>query len=158
MDWSYFSKFEPIVDKYMPSYGEGESMASQMVTAVNKLIYKWYNDGDVFDNTHYLSGWANDLSSYANWLYKYVPKTVPILDSIKDCHNGVEYEELLVKLADTCLDDVSLTFIDCWGKVGSIYDCEGPFRFDTPDDDDDDDWLCEECEDECWEEDDEDDD
>ena len=113
MDWSYFSKFDPIVDKYMPSCGEGESMASQMVTAVNKLIYKWYNDGDIFDNTHYLSGWANDLSSYANWLYKYVPKTVPILDSIDDCRNGEEYEELLVRLADTCFDDVSLTFIDC---------------------------------------------
>jgi len=137
MDWSYFSKFEPIVDKYMPSCGEGESMASQIVTAVNKLIYKWYNDGDVFDNTHYLSGWANDLSSYANWLHRYVPKAVPILEAVWECRTDEEYEELLADLASVCLDDNALTFIDCWSKVGSIYDCEGPFRFEKSYDEDD---------------------
>ena len=50
VDESAFDKFEPIIDKYMPDIGEGDSLASQMVTAVNKLIYKWYNDGDVYDN------------------------------------------------------------------------------------------------------------
>ena len=43
VEWSAFDKFEPIIDKYMPDIGEGDSLASQMVTAVNKLIYKWYN-------------------------------------------------------------------------------------------------------------------
>lgn len=66
VNWNYFDKFEAITVKYMPDYGEGETIASQAVTAVNKLIYKWYNDGDVFDNTKYLEGWWNDLSSYAN--------------------------------------------------------------------------------------------
>ena len=48
-DCGYFDKFEALVDKYMPMRGEGETAASQIVTAVNKLIYKWYNDGDVFE-------------------------------------------------------------------------------------------------------------
>ena len=72
VEWDYFDKFQKIIDKYMSSNGEGETKASQVVTAINKLIYKWYNDGDVFDNTHHLKGWWNDLSSYANWLYKNV--------------------------------------------------------------------------------------
>ena len=54
-------------------------MASQLVTAVNKLVYKWYNDGDVYDNIHSLDNWANDLSSYANWPYKYIPESSDIL-------------------------------------------------------------------------------
>ena len=47
VDWGYFNKFEDTIDKYMPSSGEGETMASQIATAINKLVYKWYNDGDV---------------------------------------------------------------------------------------------------------------
>ena len=66
VNWSYYNKFKPINDKYLPSYGEGKNKAEQAVTVVNKLVYKWYNDGDVFDNSYYLEGWGNDLSSYAN--------------------------------------------------------------------------------------------
>ena len=148
MDSSYFDKFQPVIDKYMPSYGEGESMASQIVTAVNKLIYKWYNDGDVFDNTRFLTGWANDLSSYANWLYTYVPKSQGILEGVWECYNDIEYEALLADLADVLLNDDDLAFIDCWTKMGSIYECEGPFAFVEYSDDE---------EEECWEDDSDDD-
>ena len=47
VSWGYFNKFDDILNKYMPFTGEGKTMASQLVTAVNKLVYKWYNDGDV---------------------------------------------------------------------------------------------------------------
>lgn len=70
VDWEYFNKFKEINNKYLPDRDEGKTKASQVVTAVNKLIYKWYNDGDVFDNHYFLAGWWNDLSSYANWLYE----------------------------------------------------------------------------------------
>ena len=40
VDWGYYDKFEELVDKYMPMRGEGETKASQIVTAVSKLIYK----------------------------------------------------------------------------------------------------------------------
>lgn len=52
VDWDYYNKFEEITDKYMSNQGEGDTLASQIVTAINKLVYKWYNDGDVFDNVH----------------------------------------------------------------------------------------------------------
>ena len=70
-EWSEFNKFDEADEKYLPACGEGDTMASQITTAVCKLVYKWYNDGDVFDNTNGLGGWCNDLSSYANWLWKY---------------------------------------------------------------------------------------
>ena len=130
VDWSYYDKFEDILHKYMPDQGEGENLASQIVTAVNKLIYKWYNDGDVFDNVNSgLNGWANDLSSYANWLYKYAPGDVPaILKNIYGMGDENDYETLLQELADNLLDENLLSSLED-KKEGSIYDCDGPFEF-----------------------------
>ena len=50
--WSAFDEFDGICDQYLPSRGEGDTMAEQIVTAINKLIYRWFNDGDVYDNSY----------------------------------------------------------------------------------------------------------
>ena len=142
VDWSYYNKqeFKKIDDKYLPFEGEGDTKATQIVTAVNKLVYKWYNDGDVFDNTYYLSGWANDLSSYANWLYQNTDVHVQeILDGICDC-NADDYEELLKEVADTLLDADVLAEYDKIQKVGSIYDCDGPFNFEEYEEEEEEEW------------------
>lgn len=130
MNWDYFDKFEPLNDIYLPPRGEGDTLATQIVTAVNKIIYKFYNDGDVFDNTYYLKGWANDLSSYANWLYKYIDESAPILDRIETTRTENEYEKLLMDLADALLDEEFLNEMNQSPKTGSVYDCDGPFEFD----------------------------
>lgn len=127
-EWSYFDKFEEITNKYLPARGEGDTMATQVVTAVCKLVYKWYNDGDVFDNTGALSGWANDLSSYANWLRKYTGAR-EILDRISRCFTESDYEDLLKDLADMMLDAGFLAIMAQEPKVDSIYEADGPFRF-----------------------------
>lgn len=144
--WSYFDKFEKITDKYMPRRGEGGTLASQAVTAVNKLVYKWYNDGDVFDNTHALEGWMNDLSTYANWLDRYIPETKPILEQIDTIGTNGEYEDLLAELADLVLDWGFLEDLSKKDKSGSIYTQKGPYEYKEFDDDED-------CEDDVdWEE------
>lgn len=129
VSWNYYDKFEALIDKYMPSRGEGETKASQIVTAVNKLVYKWYNDGDVFDNTHYLEGFANDLSSYANWLYEYTKSAWKILNKISVCYDESDYEELLKELSDTLLNEEYLAEQNKEEKVGTIYDCDGKFEY-----------------------------
>ena len=143
MDWAYFEKFEPVNDKYLPAMGEGENMATQIVTAVNKLVYKWYNDGDVYDNTHILQGWCNDLSSYANWLHKFT-FAADTLEGIWECRNDRDYEQILADLADALLNNEYLEMRAQLPKVESIYDCDGPFEFreyeDDEEDDEDDDW------------------
>lgn len=54
--WSSFDEKETneLEDKYLPNSGEGDNMATQAVTATSKLIYKYFNDGDVFDNNYHL--------------------------------------------------------------------------------------------------------
>lgn len=128
VSWNYYDKYSELINRYMPFMGEGDTQASQICTAVNKLIYKWYNDGDVFDNTHHLVGWCNDLSSYANWLWEHTTVS-QILDRIKDCYTDDDYEDLLKDLADELLDPEWLYFISHQAKTGSIYECKGPFKF-----------------------------
>lgn len=127
VQWDYYDKFKSVIDKYMPATGEGETIASQAVTAVNKLIYKWYNDGDVFDNSRYLEGWCNDLSSYANWLYNHTDRA-KMLENIFCISTHSEYEDLLKEMADSILDEDWLSTQEM-EKQGSIYQCRGPFKF-----------------------------
>lgn len=142
VDWSYYDaqKFESANDKYLVTVGEGTTMATQICVAINKLIYKWYNDGDVFDNTYGMIGWANDLSSFANWLYKHVSGAKEILLLIKHCCVDADYEKLLQKLADSFLN---LDFLNRYAtapKIDSIYSCDGPFVYYRCDDDPEDGW------------------
>ena len=149
--WSYFDKFDEYTSIYLPSYGEGDTMANQAVTAITKLVYKWYNDGDVYDNTYQLKGWANDLSSYANWLYTYIPETQTILDKISGISDEDEYEDLILRpLADTIFNADYLKYLSTFAeKQGSIYDCDGPFEFIEEEDDyDEDDYYDDEDSDE----------
>ena len=141
VDWSYYDKeeFEKVNGKYLPAYGEGETKATQIVTAVNKLIYKWYNDGDVFDNTYYMEGWANDISDQANWLYENTKNAWKILNKITTCYNDDDYEELLKELADEMLNEEYLVEQNEEEKVGTIYNCEGKFKYEEPTDEDDED-------------------
>lgn len=128
VEWSYYDKFEPMFDKYLPSRGEGETKATQIVTAVCKLVYKWYNDGDVFDNSYVLEGWANDLSDYANWLWEYT-EADEILDNVMRCYNNSDYENLLKELTDKLIDADFLEKMNNEEKVGTIYKCDGKFQF-----------------------------
>lgn len=133
----YYDKFETLIDKYVPVYGEGKTVASQIVTAVNKLIYKWYNDGDVFDNTYHLECGYNDLSSYANWLYENTKDAWQILNKICDCMSGSDYENLLWELADKLLNEEHLAEQNKLKKVGTIYYCNGKFKYVEPNDKED---------------------
>lgn len=141
VDWGYYDKFDAVNDKYLPFSGEGETVATQIVTAVCKLVYKWYNDGDVFDNTHHLEGWANDLSSYANWLYENTKDAWKILNKIDSCYGESDYEDLLKELADKLLNEEYLAEQNKLEKVGTIYECDGKFKFEENDDEEEEEWY-----------------
>lgn len=92
------SSFEDVTEEFMPSSGEGDNKLTQFLVAANRLIYKWYNDGDVFDSCNGL-GWANDISGSANWLYKYSNdnKIKALLDKIYNIYSEKEYERNIIK-------------------------------------------------------------
>ena len=148
VDWGYFDKFDEFDEKYLPRSGEGETLATQLVTATTKLVYKWYNDGDVYDNSNPagMTGGANDLSSYANWLAKYIDGAKPILDRIFDLKYGDDskYEEILKDLCDALYDEDYLAQLNEKPKEGSIYNCDGDYSWDERrnyDDEEEDGWY-----------------
>ena len=126
----YFDKFSDIINKYMEPEGEGSTKASQIVTAVNILLYKWLNDGDVFDNQEFYE-WSkdccNDLSHEANWLDKYTDLSY-ILSDIDECATEDDYSELLKKLADAALNEEYLIPYAKQNAVDSIYTCKGYYQ------------------------------
>lgn len=138
LNWKDFSLPEAnkIEHEYLPSEGQGDNMMSQAVTAGSKLIYKWFNDGDVFDTRCGLSYWGNDLSSYANWLYKYIPEVKDILDTIDEVHIDIDYTDLLYDLYITLYTQEMADKYSSIKAIGSIYRCDGPFEWDPPEEDD----------------------
>ena len=143
--WDSFS--DPISNrlesKYLPSEGDGDTLATQAVTAISKLIYKWFNDGDVYDNTHALKGWMNDISNQANWLAENIPGAKEILMKIEDISEEQEYTEtILYPLFKLIFDEEKLRKLNLSSKKGSVYDCDGPFEFfeEKDDEDEDDEW------------------
>lgn len=127
IDWNYFNKFEEVTDKYLPATGEGNNMAQQAVAAMCKLVYKWYNDGDIYDTTNYhLCGFANDLSSYANWLHKNTC-IANELEGIYTAKGEADYEHVLARCADKLLNEDLLAQLAVKPATGSIYDCTGCF-------------------------------
>ncbi len=138
VDWGYYDKFDTLNEKYLPQRGEGKTKATQIVTAINKLVYRYYNDGDVFDNTYAL-GSGEDLCDYANWLYRYTTVEVKnILDKIESCCDNGDYENLLQRLADKLFDATYLEEQNKLEKIDTIYDCDGKFKFIEQTDDEED--------------------
>ena len=125
-----------IEEKYLPANGDGDTMASQAVTATTKLIYKWFNDGDVYDNSYGLSGWFNDISGSANWLAKHVPGARDILWRIRETHSKEEYvSNILWPLFNLVYDAKLLSSLEKKPKVDDAYSCRGPFEFNYEDED-----------------------
>lgn len=130
--WDDFYQFSRYTDKYLPDYGEGETKATQTSTALNKLVYKWFNDGDVFDNTHILQGWANNISDEANWIYHNIPGADVILERISTIYSKEGYTELLYDLCKLIAIPEFLEELDKEPKIGTVYNCDGPYEFLEP--------------------------
>lgn len=134
---------QELINKYLPDYGDGENQATQAVTAVCKLVYKWYNDGDVYDNHYNIPGWANDISGSANWLYNHIDKTQSLLMEIKYIKSEKEYEDLLNELEYVVINEDLLSELEKLQHDGDAYHESGPFSFDEDlenEDDEDDDY------------------
>lgn len=140
VQWDYYDKkeFEELNGKYLPIKDEGSTKATQIVTALNKLIYRYYNDGDIFDNTYHLDS-GEDLSDYANWLYHHTTEEVKgILNKIESCYTDSDYEDLLQELADNLFNEEYLKKQNELEKEFSIYDYDGKFKFEEHNEDEED--------------------
>ena len=116
------SSYSILTDKYLPEDGQGENKASQLVTAANNIIYGWYNNGDT------ISGNGNDLTSYANWIDKYIkePEIRKILkDDYIDYNDTYYLSEIILPLIRFVFREDFLEGLASQEIEGDIYECSG---------------------------------
>ena len=143
--WSVFNEFSDISDKYLPESGEGNSMATQIVTAINKIVYKYYNDGDVLDDPY---GYGNNISTFGNWLYNYL-NLEELEDTIGLEDDRDEYTSILYKVAKKCLNEEFLAEYVDKPTISSVYsETDGPFHHGYIEEEEEDDYWDDEV-DEC---------
>jgi hypothetical protein len=56
---------DAVFQPYFVREGEGETKASQLVTACCKIVYRYYNDGDRYDRA------SGGLGTYSAWIRKH---------------------------------------------------------------------------------------
>lgn len=124
--------------EFMPEKGQGDTVANQIAVAANRIVGRWFNDGDVISKSCYLGYPEEHVVSCANWLYANGPQGCRgILRDAESAIRGDEYSDLMRSLCEECLDvDVLYTYADK-PAVGSVFKCDGPFSAWDDDDDDD---------------------
>ena len=87
----------------VPSIGKSESVAGELVRAINRLLYRYFNDGDQLG-----IGYGNETCNpAARYLQRYGSHNVRMLvDNMWDENNTDQYEEYLVELVDEINDMV----------------------------------------------------
>lgn len=123
-----FSEFNDVLDKYMPAQGEGETIASQIATAVAKIAYRWFNDGDTISSKWNVEGESlpGGVSQYGNWLNKNVLEAHEFFDAYIEIFDGHdlrtnEYEVFLYRLCEHLLNFDLLDGYSTEPKRDSIY-------------------------------------
>ena len=149
MSISRFEKFNKVLDIYMPDQGEGESLASQIATAVAKIVYRWFNDGDTVSSKWMVQSGTDEggMSQFANWLYINIADSRPMFRNWLDKFDNesvtdAEYENFLYDMCKNLLDPDFLDGYSTEPKYDSIYNASkynkaGVF---APTRDDEDEW------------------
>ena len=138
---------EPLFDKLVPGQGKAETLEGEMLRAVNRLVYRYYNDGD-----KYYEGYGTETAGPAhsflvNAVHPLRAKMYSIMDGEELSDN--EYENMLKMVLGLILD-----YIESKGgeytknTQGEIFDYESEYEdeeeeedYDYYDDYDDDDYY-----------------
>lgn len=134
---------EPLFAKLVPSSGKCDTLEGEILRSVNRLCYRWYNDGD-----YWYEGYGTETAGCAEtFLRLYSPVNVTVELNASYGKKEDDYDAAL----DAVLDKV-LTYIEGRAEFTSnrmdMLDCEPQFNDepqfdDEPEDDDEpeeDDW------------------
>jgi len=126
---------EPLYDKLVASSGKSETVEGEMLRAINRIAYRYYNDGD-----KYFEGYGAETAGPAHaFLIDANHPLKSAMDRIFDEPSGdASYERMLKDALDMILDHIESK----QGKytpnnVGDIFDYTSYFEDEDEDDDDD---------------------
>ena len=134
------SRNEPLFDKLVPGQGTAETLEGEMLRAVNRLVYRYYNDGDKYNE-----GYGTETAGPAHsFLVNAVHPLRAKMDSIMDeeFKSDGEYERMLKVVLGLVLD-----YIESKGgeytknTQGDIFDYPSEFENMEDYDDEEDDYY-----------------
>lgn len=64
------NEFNDWYDKYVPACGKCNTLAGEIIRAINRIVYRWYNDGDTVDR--YYGSTYNHNKACDDFLSKHV--------------------------------------------------------------------------------------
>jgi len=138
---------EPLFDKLVPGQGTAETLEGEMLRAVNRLVYRYYNDGDKYNE-----GYGTETAGPAHsFLVNAVHPLRAKMDSIMDeeFKSDGEYERMLKEVLGLILDYIESkegeytknTQGDIFNYPSEFENMEEEEDYDDYDDYDDDDYY-----------------
>ena len=91
------AKFDDFFDKYVPINGSADTLGGEIVRAINRIVYRYDNDGDTVDR--YCGNEYNHLRACDTFLKTYCP-AYHSLSNVKE----LEYEKNLCDRLKKVLD------------------------------------------------------
>ena len=125
---------EPLYDKLVPGQGDAETVEGEMLRAINRLIYRYYNDGD-----KYYEGYGTETAGPAHsFLVNANHPLKAIMNRLfKEFISDDEYEKMLNEILEVILDHIEYQQGDyAKNTLGGIFKYEPEFE-DMEEDDDD---------------------
>jgi hypothetical protein len=94
---------EPLYDKLVPGNGDAETVEGEMLRAINRLIYRYYNDGD-----KYYEGYGTETAGPAHSFLVNAnhPLKSMMYRLFKEFISDDEYERMLKDILDVILDHI----------------------------------------------------
>lgn len=117
VDWDEFDRFVKY-KKYLPPMGEGDTMASQLATAVSTIVHRYYNDGDTVTKA-WGYGASGNMRNLTRWIRKYIPELRVYASRLLNPRE-YDYEQTLYDIAAE-MEMIIDNYAD-EPKTGSIYD------------------------------------
>ena len=91
---------EPLYDDLVPGDGKADTVEGEMLRAINRIVYRYYNDGD-----EYHTGYGTETAGPAHAFL--VDANHPLRSSMKQIFStGTDYEQTLKDALDTILDHI----------------------------------------------------
>ena len=125
---------EPLYDKLVPGQGDAETVEGEMLRAINRIVYRFYNDGD-----KYFEGYGTETAGPAHSFLVNAnhPLKSAMVKLFDEPSGDNSYERMLKDVLDMILDYIESR----QGKytkntLGGMFNYEPEFEEDEEDEDD----------------------
>lgn len=100
---------EPLFDKLVPSSGDSKFVEGEMIRAMNRIVYRWYNDGDKFWQGYgtETAGPAHSFLVNSDEVPKDIQRTLEkLFDAVVGKYEDAVYEKMLNDLGEIIISYV----------------------------------------------------